>query len=299
MSYRRSIGFLCVALVITGCASNEPREGVPGADGGASSTTDGTGEESSSSSDTAPASTSTEGSTSTAGGSSSEEDDDGPPQPRLDLEPSAETGSFPDQCQGLFATIRDFSNTHADFETYTGQGANVGLVLPTLDGERKPIYNPAHPGPTMITSAATFADWYHDVPGTNYSFEIELPLEEIEPGVFQYDSSAFFPIDGLGFGNQGQPNNFHFTTELHTRFTYRGGEVFTFRGDDDLWLFVDGELALDLGGLHSALQGTVELDDLDLAYGQTYAMEIFHAERHTDASNFRITTTIDCFTPAG
>ncbi|MBC8071568.1 MAG: hypothetical protein IAG13_24795 [Deltaproteobacteria bacterium] len=38
-----------------------------------------------------------------------------------------------------------------------------------------------------------------------------------------------------------------------------------------------------------------EMDTLGLTVGETYAMDIFHAERHTNESNFRIETTIECF----
>ena len=60
-----------------------------------------------------------------------------------------------------------------------------------------------------------------------------------------------------------------------------------------------GALAIDLGGLHPQLSATVDLDasaaELGIAVGNRYAMDIFHAERHTDASNFHVETTIDCF----
>ena len=54
-----------------------------------------------------------------------------------------------------------------------------------------------------------------------------------------------------------------------------------------------------LGGLHPSLSQTIDLDTqaaaLGIAPGNTYDMDIFHAERHTVNSNFRIETTIDCF----
>ncbi len=122
-------------------------------------------------------------------------------------------------------------------------------------------------------------------------------------GLFVFDDSNFFPLDDAGFGNEGNPHNFHFTTEIHTAFTYKGGEVFTFRGDDDVWVFVNRKLALDIGGTHQAVSATIDFDaqaaTLGLVKGNTYAFDVFHAERHTVESNFRIVTSIECFIEGG
>ena len=52
-----------------------------------------------------------------------------------------------------------------------------------------------------------------------------------------------------------------FTFELHTEFTYSPGQVFTFIGDDDVWVYINGVRVIDLGGVHSAITGTVMLFD--------------------------------------
>jgi fibro-slime domain-containing protein len=213
--------------------------------------------------------------------------------------PRPDGGPAPD-CHALPMTLRDFSpSTHPDFEPPSDSDfAYPGLVEDELGGDGKPVY--AHPGATPHTAGpAEFAQWYRDTPGINQTFEQSLPLTEVAPGRLAFDSAAFFPLDGMGFGDEGNPHNFHFTTEIHTTFEYRGGEVFTFLGDDDLWLFVNRRLAIDLGGLHPSLAGTVDLDAsaaaLGITPGESYPMDIFHAERHTDASNFHVETTIDCF----
>ncbi len=215
---------------------------------------------------------------------------------------------------------------HPDFETFVDkevnkvpQGGAKGIVQSLLGEDQKPVYANIDDGYT--TGPAAFDDWYRDKPGTNFTFYALLSFKPLVGGVFTFESNSFFPLDppegygtgpgyaeGMGFGFEGlsdasgNRHNFGFTTELHTEFKYRGGEVFRFEGDDDIWVFLNGRLALDLGGTHAALKGEIDLDamkdELGLVQGQSYALDFFHAERHTGHSTFRIDTTLT-FTNCG
>ncbi|MEL6488274.1 MAG: fibro-slime domain-containing protein, partial [Pseudomonadota bacterium] len=167
------------------------------------------------------------------------------------------------------------------------------MVETTLGVDGNPVYA-GGPGGTSTTSGqASFDQWYNDVPGVNQSQNIILELQDNDDdGVFTYSNSSFFPIDDQLMGNQGRPHNYHFTMELETAFTYQGGETFTFRGDDDVWVYINDELVIDLGGVHGAQTASVDLDTLGLTEGHDYPFKLFFAERHTTQSNFRIDTSM-------
>jgi fibro-slime domain-containing protein len=190
------------------------------------------------------------------------------------------------------ATSTTICTRLSDFEGAI-TGKVTGMVSNTLNAQGLPDYVGGGIG---ATNASNFAKWYQDVPGFNQSQAYTLTLNETGTGtgVYSYSNSDFFPIDGQLFGNQGRNHNYHFTLHLEGQASFTASDLFSFTGDDDLWVYLNNTLIMDLGGVHAAESDTISGADLINNYGLAadtlYDIDIFFAERHTVASNFHITT---------
>lgn len=207
----------------------------------------------------------------------------------------------------LFVTIRDFN---ADGLLFEGRGnAMKELAAPVLGADHKPVFDLAKwqqlDGPN-VTQAHLDA-LFNDTPGVNLSAQKTITLKNqggyyiIDSAVDEMDnrSDGFFPIDNELLGNEGRRHNYHFSVELHATFRYEKGNTFLFRGDDDVWVYFNNQLCVDLGGAHEAQSASVSIDELvangtlNIKEGDAVSFDMFYMERHTTESNLYMKTNIN------
>ena len=152
--------------------------------------------------------------------------------------------------------------------------------------------------------------WYADY--TNESGDCNDP---VSPGFFPLDDFEYLDVaktilnpkydrNVTGWttakGNDTCKHNYGFAMAVSASFKYVKGQYFEFRGDDDVWVFINNRLVVDIGGVHEKVEGAVDLDTIGqgdprfaLKEGREYPFNIFYAERNATGSNFKMRTSIN------
>jgi fibro-slime domain-containing protein len=229
-------------------------------------------------------------------------------------------------CQySIAATIRDFSKNHPDFDfgSITGDFLMKGMVENQISAARKPVRTAKAPNPPVTFSR--FDDWWTTDTNSATAAELrrsesclDIPMTQTNDGKWEYSSyrdapaRGFWPINGtLNYHKEtsascyvkpppdstswvtgGPPVNGNFCMESHATFIYQPGQTFDFRGDDDVWIFINDKLLIDLGGVHTPKSASVDLDLLNLVPGQEYKWDLFYCDRQPCGSALNMKTSI-------
>lgn len=121
-----------------------------------------------------------------------------------------------------------------------------------------------------------FSDWFRSESTRNQHYEGDLELkkqwETDSDGnpVFRYFNDKFFPVDGRGWGAEGQRDcytnalrNYGFTAAIRSTFNFSGQENMAFAGGEELWVFINGHLALQI--FHNPLNRTIPCATINLS----------------------------------
>ncbi|MCP3904102.1 MAG: fibro-slime domain-containing protein [Planctomycetes bacterium] len=224
------------------------------------------------------------------------------------------------QVQGLAAVSDPFGGALDEVRVFMRQLTESdfamagGFVLdsPRLDSSGRPIGQhleqdgapcfaagdtPAPVGTTSnagITSRTSFAEWFRDAPGTNLSMAHPITLANDGLGVYEHLTDDFYPCDDCLLGNEGETHNQFYTYSFTATFAYSQctSQFFEFAGGDGAWMFIDDDLAIDLGGTGTSSGQYVELDRFGLVDGQAYTLRFFYAQRWDGNAIFRMRTNL-------
>ncbi|MEN9309127.1 MAG: hypothetical protein RL173_3059, partial [Fibrobacterota bacterium] len=219
--------------------------------------------------------------------------------------PSFQVGGTADNLgtasSGLVKGMVQSSLSTAGLPVYTGRdsGYQIGGINTIGKGIAGGPYGKSTPSNWFDTTTLKAA-----VPGIQIGHScLELPLAKgpADSGYYEYNNQSFYPVDTITDRRGYSPlvaadnklHNFLFCMQGHAAFEYTPGLKFEFRGDDDVWVFINKKLAVDLGGTHGPESTYVNLDKLKLREGSVYPFDIFYCERQTNGSSIQIRTTMD------
>ena len=209
---------------------------------------------------------------------------------------------------GLYVNAWDTS-WHSDAQIYPATQGTPHILKGLSKDYKNVEFYANDPGvftdASVVRAGKTNIDNYKlQLKQTGDTFELINVLNEknektLENDLSEGNSSNFYPLNksasnttDYGWNNDGKGNNYYFGMRYDVEFTvgdYTGDLNYTFSGDDDLWVLLDGNVILDLGGIHNAITKTVDvkaaMQKLNLDVNKSHRLTVLYMERGGNVSN--------------
>ncbi len=198
----------------------------------------------------------------------------------------ANFGEFAGTLEGEGLTIKGSAEFHNDGLT-SADSCGDGIA------DSEGFAGVASPGD--IESQLTFSHWFRDIDGVNASKRHPITLKSDGNGFYEFVSGNFLPLADELYGYDNGNTNSYFTFQVNAEFTYNSctDQHIEIQGSDDIWVYVDGKLLIDLGGMGANQAQVGDLGRLGLTDGERYTMRVFYAHRSGSTPRFRIRTNVD------
>lgn len=214
-------------------------------------------------------------------------------------------------------SLQDSENHTKDANRYTGGDNTIPKLLKGIDKNGNVIFNYAEPGffvdsDSYYTTSQNEKRYLRKV-YSDYTLEFDRRGDTYRFSNVQKNGqwvvnagSNFYPLDGERLYYEGSEtyHNYYFGMRYDVTFKigdYVGPLNYKFTGDDDLWVVLDGrEIVIDLGGIHQAATGNVDLWNYigeaanlsEAAKQQNHTLTILYMERGAYESNCQMEFTL-------
>ncbi len=208
-------------------------------------------------------------------------------------------------------------DTGPEFDTFNNAPMVIkGMVQDTLDPNGRPVFK-AIPG---MNNGCTECGWFNQNIDEWWSEEhavavyfAVLKFEHQGIGEYRYENSDFYPLNEYVSHEGSNASrdvitgvvpaalNYSFTVHMQRVFEYDtcANQKFIFNATDDIFVFLNGHLVIDKGGINTPEEQSFVLSEevakLGLAHGDQIYFDIFTAHRTDHDSQLTLTTSIPCY----